>query len=74
MFHLKTINDHVNWSPSLAVYGDMGAVNAKSVPMLTQDVRNSLYDVIIHVGDFAYDMDKVITFHLIKTLFNISFH
>lgn len=67
MFYFKTINDHVNWSPSLAVYGDMGAVNAKSVPMLTQDVQNSLYDAVIHVGDFAYDMDKVITMNLVKT-------
>lgn len=59
MFHFVTIKDDVNWSPRLAVLGDMGSVNAKSLPMLTQSVRNSMYDAIIHVGDFAYDLDTV---------------
>ena len=37
----------------------MGNVNPQSVPRLQQDVQKSMYDVILHVGDFAYDFDTV---------------
>jgi len=45
------------WQPSLAIFGDMGNENAQSLARLQQDTQNGLYDAIIHVGDFAYDMD-----------------
>lgn len=47
------------WSPQLAIYGDMGNENAQSLAKLQQEVQKNLYDAIIHVGDFAYDMDSV---------------
>lgn len=53
-----------NWSPHLAVYGDMGNENAQSLAKLQQEVQRGLYDAIIHVGDFAYDMDSVSNFSL----------
>uniref|UniRef100_A0A1L8EFG2 Purple acid phosphatase n=1 Tax=Haematobia irritans TaxID=7368 RepID=A0A1L8EFG2_HAEIR len=46
-----------DWSPSLAIYGDMGNENAQSLARLQQDTQKGMYDAIIHVGDFAYDMD-----------------
>ncbi|XP_061385995.1 acid phosphatase type 7-like [Musca vetustissima] len=46
-----------SWSPSLAIYGDMGNENAQSLSRLQQDTQRGMYDAIIHVGDFAYDMD-----------------
>ena len=60
VLHFVTMKDDVNWSPRLAVFGDLGVENAKSVPMLSHDAQNSLYDAIIHIGDFAYNMDSVI--------------
>ncbi|KAL8620015.1 hypothetical protein ACOMHN_015297 [Nucella lapillus] len=45
------------WSPSLAVYGDLGNVNAQSLPRLQQETQQGRYDAVLHVGDFAYDMD-----------------
>lgn len=42
---------------NLAFYGDLGLINGQSVTRLTKDVSNGLYDLIIHNGDFAYDLD-----------------
>ncbi|XP_011176896.2 acid phosphatase type 7 isoform X1 [Zeugodacus cucurbitae] len=46
-----------DWQPRLAIYGDMGNENAQSLARLQQDTQQGMYDAIIHVGDFAYDMD-----------------
>ncbi|KAI3383886.1 hypothetical protein SNEBB_008838 [Seison nebaliae] len=40
----------------LAVFGDMGNVNAQSLPRLQTEVLANHFDAILHVGDFAYDM------------------
>ncbi|XP_030378447.1 acid phosphatase type 7 isoform X4 [Scaptodrosophila lebanonensis] len=57
VFNFKTPPGGENWSPSLAIFGDMGNENAQSLGRLQQDTERGLYDAIIHVGDFAYDMD-----------------
>lgn len=49
-----------DWSPYLAVYGDLGADNAQSLGQLQQEVHRGVYDAIIHDGDFAYNMESVI--------------
>uniref|UniRef100_T1GWM5 Purple acid phosphatase n=1 Tax=Megaselia scalaris TaxID=36166 RepID=T1GWM5_MEGSC len=50
--------DQENWSPRLAIFGDMGNENAQSLSRLQQDTQSDMYDAIIHVGDFAYDMNS----------------
>ncbi|XP_005101479.2 acid phosphatase type 7 [Aplysia californica] len=45
-----------NWSPRLAIYGDMGNVNARSLPRLEADAFAGMYDAVLHVGDMGYDM------------------
>lgn len=45
-----------DWSPRLAVYGDLGNVNAQSLARLETEAYAGMYDAILHVGDFAYDM------------------
>ncbi|XP_034235851.1 acid phosphatase type 7-like [Thrips palmi] len=50
--------DLSKWSPHLAIYGDMGNENAQSLARLQEEVQRNVYDAIIHVGDFAYDMDS----------------
>lgn len=47
-----------DWSPTLAIYGDMGNENAQSLAHLQKEAQQQMYDAIIHVGDFAYDMDS----------------
>ena len=44
------------WSPHIAIYGDMGVENAMALPFLQEETQSSVYDAILHVGDFAYDM------------------
>lgn len=46
-----------NWSPRFAVFGDLGNVNAQSVGRLQEETQAGHFDAVLHVGDFAYDMD-----------------
>jgi len=58
IFQFRTVpSESVDWSPSLAIYGDMGNENAQSLSRLQQETQRGMYDAIIHVGDFAYDMN-----------------
>eukprot|EP00697_Spironema_sp_BW2_P000969 gnl/Spiro4/11323_TR5977_c0_g1_i2.p1 gnl/Spiro4/11323_TR5977_c0_g1~~gnl/Spiro4/11323_TR5977_c0_g1_i2.p1 ORF type:complete len:487 (-),score=163.52 gnl/Spiro4/11323_TR5977_c0_g1_i2:114-1538(-) len=47
-----------DWTnPVFTVYGDFGLENPRSMPALMDELQNnSGGDVIVHVGDFAYDM------------------
>jgi len=58
MFWFTTSPDESTWSPQLAIFGDLGNENAKSLPHLQEEVQRGMYDAILHVGDFAYDMDS----------------
>uniref|UniRef100_A0A915M509 Purple acid phosphatase n=1 Tax=Meloidogyne javanica TaxID=6303 RepID=A0A915M509_MELJA len=40
-----------------AVYGDMGNVNARSLGKLQREAQNGDFDMILHVGDLAYNLD-----------------
>ncbi|XP_028597721.2 acid phosphatase type 7 [Podarcis muralis] len=46
-----------DWSPRFAIFGDMGLENPQSLPRLQQEAEMGLFDVVLHVGDFAYDLD-----------------
>lgn len=50
--------DELNWSPHLAIFGDLGSENAQSLGRLQEETQRNTYDGIFHVGDFAYDMDS----------------
>lgn len=45
-----------DWSPRFAVFGDMGNINAQSMPRLQEETMLGYYDAVLHVGDFGYDM------------------
>lgn len=55
-FHTAPVG--ADWSPSIAIFGDMGNENAQSLTYLQEEAQRRMYDAIIHVGDFAYDMDS----------------
>ena len=42
----------------------MGNVNAQSISRLQDDTMKGMYDAVLHVGDFAYDMDSVNIFYI----------
>ena len=52
MFSFKTFKSGVDWSPRLAVFGDLGSVNAKSLSYLQEETQMGHFDGILHVGEF----------------------
>ncbi|KAG8539095.1 hypothetical protein GDO81_021458 [Engystomops pustulosus] len=58
-FYFRVLQDGSSWGPRLAVYGDMGNDNAQSLSRLQKETQMEMYDAILHVADFAYDMDEV---------------
>ncbi|EEC20453.1 purple acid phosphatase, putative, partial [Ixodes scapularis] len=58
LFFFRAMRSGQNWSPRLAVFGDMGNVNAQSLPFLQEEAQKGTIDAVLHVGDFAYDMDS----------------
>ncbi|KAA3680468.1 acid phosphatase type 7 [Paragonimus westermani] len=57
-FTFRVLPDHQNWSPRLVVFGDMGITNNVALPELIREVKEmDSFDVVLHVGDFAYNMD-----------------
>lgn len=58
LFYFSTFPEGNDWQPRIALYGDMGNENIQSIPRLQEETQRGLYDAIIHVGDFAYDMDS----------------
>ena len=47
---MTTLDNGINWSPRLAIYGDMGSTNARSLPRLTNETDSGNLDAILHVG------------------------
>ena len=47
---MTTLNSGTNWSPRLAIYGDMGSTNARSLPKLMSETDAGNFDAILHVG------------------------
>ncbi|OTF73611.1 hypothetical protein BLA29_014608, partial [Euroglyphus maynei] len=62
LYNFKTLPIGNEWLPRFAIYGDLGYVNEQSLLYLKKDVEQNMYDVIFHVGDFAYDLPSI--FHL----------
>eukprot|EP00095_Tigriopus_kingsejongensis_P003965 maker-scaffold79_size400133-snap-gene-3.16 protein:Tk03965 transcript:maker-scaffold79_size400133-snap-gene-3.16-mRNA-1 annotation:"iron zinc purple acid phosphatase-like protein" len=58
IFAFRTLRSDPDWSPIIAIFGDMGKDNARSLPRLEQEVQEGMYDLVFHVGDFAYDMEE----------------
>lgn len=56
-FFFNTFPSGTNWKPRIALFGDMGNENIQSLPRLQEETQRGMYDAIIHVGDFAYDMN-----------------
>ncbi|WAR19262.1 ACP7-like protein [Mya arenaria] len=58
VYTFRAMRSGSDWSPSVALYGDFGLSNHQSLQRLTLDKEKGMYDAILHVGDFAYDMDS----------------
>lgn len=56
-FSFMAMKSGSKWSPRFALYGDLGNKNAQSLPRLQLEAMSGMYDAILHVGDFAYDLN-----------------
>ncbi|KAF0314612.1 Acid phosphatase type 7 [Amphibalanus amphitrite] len=56
VFWFRPMQEGSDWSPRLAVYGDLGMVNGVALPFIVNDTYDEMYDAVLHVGDFGYDM------------------
>lgn len=59
MFFFTHRRSDEKWTPWIALFGDMGSDNAKSIPFLQEEVAKRTIDIVMHVGDFAYNFDDV---------------
>jgi hypothetical protein len=50
VYKFVSMKDGTDWSPRIALFGDLGYVNAQSVPRLINDCKKEMYDAIFHVG------------------------
>lgn len=57
-FWFVSASDDSRQPARVAIYGDMGNENAASMALLQEDTQRRRYDAIVHVGDFAYDMNS----------------
>jgi hypothetical protein len=44
---------------NMIVYGDMGVVNSQSMQLVASEVFSGAADIVLHIGDFAYDLHTV---------------
>uniref|UniRef100_A0A3P8UJ37 Purple acid phosphatase n=1 Tax=Cynoglossus semilaevis TaxID=244447 RepID=A0A3P8UJ37_CYNSE len=58
VFSFTALNDSTSFSPRFALYGDLGNENPQSLARLQKETQLGMYDVILHIGDFAYDMHE----------------
>ena len=54
-FWFKTFPEKLQ-KAKIAVIGDLGAQNAISLPYLEKKIHENQLDMVIHAGDFAYDL------------------
>lgn len=52
IFWFAAVKNGSDWSPRLAVFGDLGNENAKTLPRLQEDAQSGAFDAILHVGAF----------------------
>ncbi|KAI6236622.1 Purple acid phosphatase [Aphelenchoides besseyi] len=57
IFSFVGLKERTNGGFVIAVYGDMGNVNARSLGKLQQMTQDGEFDMIIHNGDFGYNLD-----------------
>ncbi|XP_062413199.1 acid phosphatase type 7 isoform X2 [Pungitius pungitius] len=58
VFSFTALNESSRFSPRFALYGDLGNENPQSLARLQKETQLGMYDAILHIGDFAYDMHE----------------
>ena len=56
--NFKTFPEDEDFLPNIAVYGDLGVENGRALPKVIEDAQNDVIDMVLHIGDLAYDMNE----------------
>ncbi|XP_003740287.1 acid phosphatase type 7 [Galendromus occidentalis] len=56
VYWFRALPNDANFKPSFLIYGDMGNKNGRAIALLQSEVQNGKADIVLHVGDLAYDM------------------
>ena len=59
LYQLNTFPNSTEWKPRIAIYGDLGSYNSQSLPLLQIQAQERAFDMIIHAGDLAYNLETV---------------
>ncbi|CAF0901288.1 unnamed protein product [Didymodactylos carnosus] len=57
VYWFTAMRNDSNFVVRMAIYGDMGKENAQSLARLQEETQANHFDLILHVGDMAYDMN-----------------
>lgn len=57
LYFTNVLKEGTDWSPRFAIFGDLGNKNAQSMSRLQRETQLGNFDMILHVGDMAYDLD-----------------
>lgn len=56
LFWFKSLPDGTDWTPRIAVFGDLGNKNGISIAPLQEESQKGHFDLLWHVGDLAYNL------------------
>jgi hypothetical protein len=60
VFNFKTFPSGDDFSYRVCIFGDLGVDNGVSLIYLAREAEQRHFDVIIHVGDIAYDLHRCV--------------
>ncbi|XP_015794313.1 acid phosphatase type 7 [Tetranychus urticae] len=56
VYSFRTLPSGTNWSPRIAIFGDLGLKNGQAIPVLNNRSVSGDFDLVAHIGDIAYDL------------------
>ena len=59
MLNFTAMNNGSHWSPRIVLFGDLGHINAQSLPRLKMEAMQGLYDAVFHIGSCILKMKKI---------------
>lgn len=72
MFTFIGLQERPDGGFRFAVYGDMGNINARSLGKIQRLAQDGDFDMILHVGDLAYNLDSVSFYFYIYQNINVT--
>ncbi|KAH7724962.1 iron/zinc purple acid phosphatase-like protein-like protein [Aphelenchoides avenae] len=56
VYHFRTLPAGNDFSFRVCIFGDLGVKNGMALPYLQKAAQRGDFDLVLHIGDFAYDL------------------